>query len=278
MDGQMRLTALVLGLLFLVGTATLVVSSNLFNYTPFPTSADLSLSPDSDASATTRNQPARPRRVPSSNTVDPSVSRARLARLQSQLDDRTNQLNDRNGRIDQLNSQLRELRASATPGSRSRPVPRPSPRAESTSATSTDPDLREEIDRLNEVLLNADLQDVEYRQQIAVLRDSLDKANDELDLLEDGAAAQLNTSAVQQRRRETIIGDLVARFGSDSVPLLVDFLEQDDPRLRLWAVRVLGRLGDNAEEAIQDITPLFDDSSAEVREAARQAVDSIRGR
>ena len=126
--------------------------------------------------------------------------------------------------------------------------------------------------------LLSEIGQADYQEQLTRLRDSLDRANDELDLLEDGANAQLNSATVKQRRRQGIIGDLVARFGPDSVPLLVDLLEEDDPQLRIWALQVLGQLGDDGEEAIEDISPLFDDPSADVRDAARQAVDSIRGR
>ena len=85
MDGQMRLAALVLGLLFLVGTATLVVSSNLFNYSPFPTSADFSSSTDPASPVTTRKEARRPGRLQASGNGDYSASRAQLARLESQL-------------------------------------------------------------------------------------------------------------------------------------------------------------------------------------------------
>ena len=279
MDGQMRLAALVVGLLFLLGIATVVVSSNLFNYTPFPLNSEISLDLDTDSQIESRKHTPRTSRIQVASGDQDSVgTRAHVARLEALVNERTNQLEDRNGRIDELNSQLRELRSNTSDRTSPRPAPRNPARTESRPAGTSDSDLRQEIERLNQILLAADLQDAEYRQQIGVLRDSLDKANDQLDLFEDGADAQLANTAVRQRSRERLIGDLVARFGSDSVPLLVDLLEEDDPQLRIWAIQILGQLGDDAEVALDDIAPLLEDSSADVRNAARRAVDSIRGR
>ena len=278
MDGQMRLAALVVGLLFLLGIATVVVSSNLFNSTPFQLS-EISSDLDSDSQITTRKHSPRTNRIHVSSGDQDSVgTRAHVARLEALIKERTDQLEDRNGRIDDLNSQLRQLRSNTPNRTSPRTAPRNPTRTESRPAGTSDADLRQEIDRLNQILLDADLQDAEYRQQIVILRDSLDKANDQLDLFEDGADAQLANTTVRQRSRERLIGDLVARFGSDSVPLLVDLLEEDDPQLRIWAVQILGQLGDDAELALDDITPLLEDPSADVRTAARRAVDSIRGR
>jgi uncharacterized membrane protein YccC len=279
MDGQMRLAALVLGLLFLLGIATVVISSNLFNYTPFRTASEITTDPDTDALLSTRKHTPRSNRIQLATGEQDSVAtRAQLARLEVLLKERTDQLEDRNGRVDELNSQLRQLRSNTAARPSARPAPRNPTRTESRPAGTGESDLREEIQRLNQILLDADLQDAEYRQQIATLRDSLGQANEQLDLLEDGADAQLANTAVRQRGRERLIGDLVARFGSESVPLLVDFLEEDDPQLRIWAIQVLGLLGDDAELALDDITSLFEDPSADVRNAARRAVDSIRGR
>ena len=279
MDGQMRLAALILGLLVLLGIGTVVVSSNLFDYTPFRTASELPTDEDADAALSNRQHTPRTSRIQlSSGEQDSFGTRSQVARLEVLLNERTVQLEDRNGRIDELNSQLRQLRSDTPSRASAGPAPRNSSRTESRPAATSEPELREEIQRLNQILLDADLQDAEYRQQIATLRDSLDQANEELDLLEDGADAQLANTAVRQRGRERLIGDLVARFGSESVPLLADLLEEDDPQLRIWALQVLGLLGDDAEVALDDITPLFEDPSADVRNAARRAVDSIRGR
>jgi hypothetical protein len=279
MDGQMRLAALVLGLLFLLGIATVVVSSNVFNYTPFRTASEIPTDPDTAALLSTRKPTPRKNRIQFSNGEPHSVvTRNQVARLEVLLKERTVQLEDRNGRVDELNSQLRQLRSNTPARESARPAPRNPTPTESRPAGTSESDLREEIQRLNQILLDADLQDAEYRQQIATLRDSLGQANEELELLEDGADAQLANAAVRQRGRERLIGDLVARFGSESVPLLVDLLEEDDPQLRIWAIQILGLLGDDAELALDDITPLFEDASTAVRNAARRAVDSIRGR
>ena len=123
MDGQMRLAALVLGLLFLLGIATVVISSNLFNYTPFRTASEITTDPDTDALLSTRKHTPRSNRIQLATGEQDSVAtRAQLARLEVLLKERTVQLEDRNGRVDELNSQLRQLRSNTAARPSARPA------------------------------------------------------------------------------------------------------------------------------------------------------------
>ena len=161
MDGQMRLAALVVGLLFLAGTATLVVSSNLFNYTPFEAATEFELATEETGPGNLRRPQYRGTRLQRPDTDVSLLSvRSEVSRLERQLKDRTSQLDERNRRIDQLNSQLRQLRATPrdTPVSPSRAVSR----VESPPTTAEAPELRREIDRLNQSLLDADLQELNF--------------------------------------------------------------------------------------------------------------------
>lgn len=119
MDGQMRLVALVVGLVFLIGTATLVVSSNVFNYKPFDASRALTQDAELSDSTARRQQGRRTSRLQvSESDAESLTARTRVVRLENQLQQRTNELNERNTRIDDLNTQLRALRS--TPSRESR--------------------------------------------------------------------------------------------------------------------------------------------------------------
>lgn len=55
------------------------------------------------------------------------------------------------------------------------------------------------------------------------------------------------------------------------------FLTVDDPKLRAQVARNLGNMGERAKPVIPDLEKLLDDPDNEVREAAQEALDKIRG-
>lgn len=272
MDGHFRIAGLMLGLVIVLGLGFLITSSSLFNIDQV--SAPLTVTDDMldvpagrpEASPRRRNlvRVAPATLSPRSTTSEASQLRALLARKEQEIQAYQQQI-----QILQSADQPRLSPAPADP-----PVPTELPaRASATETPGTD-----EIERLNDLLLEADLQEATYRQQITTLERSLARANEEINLLEDGAASQLQNSIRQQRLREDAMADLIARFGEDAVPPLVQILDSDDARLRSWAAALLGRLGEEAEDAIPVLLDLADDGSADVRNAARGALDSIRGR
>ena len=279
MDGQMRVFAVVVGIVFILGTAFVVMSSNAFNYTPVPTSADFLVNPNTPKSSAKSPLRRNTRNVRATALAgDQLATRARVERLETLLEDRTNELKERHQRIDELNRQLRTLRTAAASSDQRASTNSTSSENRSPAPTEPNAALREEIDRLNGELLNADIQEAEDQEQIAALRDALSQANEKLDIYEDGAELQLSSSLRQGRQREAIIGDLVVRLGSDSVPLLIALLDEDDPNLRIWAIQVLGRFGEDADEAVEEISTFFEDASPEVRAAAQKAIEAIEGR
>ena len=124
----------------------------------------------------------------------------------------------------------------------------------------------------------ADIDEAESRERIAKLEDSLARTTDRLELLQEGVDAEIDASELQQRRREEAMADLVIKTGTDTIPLLVQMLDNPDPRVRSWAANILGDFGDEADEAIDALRDLTDDRSTEVRNAAQRALDAIRGR
>ncbi len=127
-------------------------------------------------------------------------------------------------------------------------------------------------------MLEADIDEAESRERITTLEDSLGRATDQLELLQEGVDSEITASDLQQRNREQAMADLVIKTGPDSIPLLIQMLDNNDPRVRSWAAGILGDFGDEAEEAIDALSDLTDDRSIEVRNTARRALDSIRGR
>jgi HEAT repeat protein len=127
-------------------------------------------------------------------------------------------------------------------------------------------------------LLDADIAEAETRERIRVLEDSLDRARDQVEILERGTSSEIDASELQTRTREQTIADMVVKTGPDTIPLLIQMLDNNDPRVRSWAASILGRFGEDAEEAIGALRDLVDDRSIEVRNTAGRALDSIQGR
>jgi hypothetical protein len=69
--------------------------------------------------------------------------------------------------------------------------------------------------------------------------------------------------------------DALGRIGAAAVPALVTALRDPDPAVRLKAVEVLGRMGDDAAAAVPDLIKLLDDPDPDVRKAATRTIGRI---
>jgi len=69
--------------------------------------------------------------------------------------------------------------------------------------------------------------------------------------------------------------DALGRIGTAAVPALIEALRNLDPSVRLKAVEVLGRMGDDAAAAVPDLIKLLDDPDADVRKAATRTLGRI---
>ena len=284
MDGHFRVIGLFLGLVILIGTAAFVMSSKLFDFSSFqspdPLGNNTSLT---DADDTGYQQSRRSNRIQlAQSTGESDTARMQVNRLETLLAAKENALNDQKARVRELELKLNDgsqgQRSASRPSRQDRDTIRQTADNSNNGDTDTPAALRAENDRLNAILLDVDVQEEEYRTRITRLQDSLDEATRQMELLEDGADAELANSNSQQRRRQRIMADFVARLGPDTVPSLIQLLDNDDAGVRVWAADILGQLGDDAEEAVNVLSELLEDSSADVRNAASQAIDSIRGR
>ena len=69
--------------------------------------------------------------------------------------------------------------------------------------------------------------------------------------------------------------DALGRIGSAAVPALVNALHDPDPTVRLKAVEVLGRMGDDAAPAVPDLIRLLDDPNPDVQKSATRTLGRI---
>jgi HEAT repeats len=69
--------------------------------------------------------------------------------------------------------------------------------------------------------------------------------------------------------------DALGRIGAAAVPALVGALRDPDPAVRLKAVEVLGRMGDDAQAAVPDLIRLLDDPDPNVSKAATRTLGRI---
>lgn len=280
MDGQIRLAALVVGLAFVIGITTLLMTSDLFNYTPVGSLDSLSrdILPENDRSS--REYRPRSRTSGNSPTMSPSsTSVTQLQQVRLLLEKKDRELDAYRKQIQSLNAALSSPpRPIDTPNLNRTPAAQIRTVSQSSTDTSSGEDLEDQVDRLNELLLEADIDEAEFRERIATLEASLETATDRLEILQEGVDSEIDSSELQQRRREQAMADLVIKTGTDTIPLLVQMLDNSDSRVRSWSADILGDFGVEADEAIDALRDLTEDDSTEVRNAARRALDSIQGR
>ncbi|MFW6061799.1 MAG: HEAT repeat domain-containing protein [Planctomycetota bacterium] len=66
------------------------------------------------------------------------------------------------------------------------------------------------------------------------------------------------------------------RYAKPAIPAMIDGLSSDDARMRKECAVILGRIGSEAEKAVQPLEKLTSDENEDVQKAARQAMKSIR--
>ena len=223
-------------------------------------------------------QRRRPYRESTSNSPS-TTSVTQLQQFQLLLEKKDLELQAYRKRIEELQSASSAPRPATEPRVRTRePAPDTRPVSPDTTITPDRDDLADEIKRLNELLLDADITEAETTERLRTLELSLDRARDQVEILEQGASSDIDASELRQRSREQAMADMVVKAGPDTIPLLIQVLDDDDARVRSWAASILGRFGEDAEDAIGPLRDLLEDRSTEVRNAAGRALDSIQGR
>jgi len=78
-----------------------------------------------------------------------------------------------------------------------------------------------------------------------------------------------------QWTEQEVAADSLGRIGAAAVPALVEALRNPDPTVRLKAVEVLGRMGDDAAPAVPDLVRLLADPNPDVQKAATRTLGRI---
>lgn len=200
----------------------------------------------------------------------------RITRLETQLQQQNAAARNLKAQLDQAQARLEMAGATQTtdpsqnqessPGTATRTAsagPSPNPNA-TTPAGPPRGDLEVaaalEQARLAEVeRLRAQLQQTE--QTLAQLRD---EAEDELQRLEQ-----------QEQLMQSAATDALVRAGTAAVPGLITLLQDRSPLVREWSAYVLGQLGSDATDAIDELEDLDSDPDPLVRDAARDALRRI---
>ena len=81
-----------------------------------------------------------------------------------------------------------------------------------------------------------------------------------------------------RERLATQSSEAVARFGEVAVPALIEAARDPDPRLRYWAVRTLGDIGEAAGAAKEVLVASLHDPVAIVRHSALTALPEVECR
>jgi HEAT repeat protein len=79
--------------------------------------------------------------------------------------------------------------------------------------------------------------------------------------------------ADQDALSRRLAGDALVAIGSPAVPELLEVMEQDDPLVRLEAVRALAKIGD--ERAVPALFVALDDSSALIEYWASEGLEKM---
>jgi HEAT repeat protein len=64
---------------------------------------------------------------------------------------------------------------------------------------------------------------------------------------------------------------------TDALPSLIKLLEDEDRDVRLKAIETIGRIGPKAQDAVDNLAMFLDDDDKEFREAAQEAIANIKG-
>jgi hypothetical protein len=90
--------------------------------------------------------------------------------------------------------------------------------------------------------------------------------------------AVLEISMLREMERTTEAATALINTGPAAVPALIVLLADQRPELRRWAATILGRMGPEAIDAVDDLLRALEDRDVEVRQAARAALEEIERR
>jgi prefoldin subunit 5 len=122
---------------------------------------------------------------------------------------------------------------------------------------------------------NPDDPDAEQPDSIESLRAQLQTAQEQMTAIQDAAEAELDDAEDALQSFQSSSADVLVDIGAPAVPGLIDSLSNDEPNVRAWAAYVLGRIGEDAGDAVDALTDALSDPDETVQEYAQDALDAI---
>jgi prefoldin subunit 5 len=122
---------------------------------------------------------------------------------------------------------------------------------------------------------NPDDPNSEQPDSIESLRARLQTIQQQLTAVQEAAEADFDDAEETLEAFQSSSADVLADIGAAAVPGLIESLSDDESRVRAWAAYVLGRIGEDASDAVSALTTALSDPDETVQEYAQEALDAI---
>ena len=143
------------------------------------------------------------------------------------------------------------------------------------SGDGTKPPLNKELERLRaEVQESQRLAEQRQLESEALLLE-LAETDEEIEYLEGESELQFAVLLSERQAFEDVVAGVLAGIGDSAVPILEEHLGHARPDVRAWAAEMLGQIGAPSRVALPTLVETVTDPDADVRAAARQAIQRI---
>ena len=117
--------------------------------------------------------------------------------------------------------------------------------------------------------------DSQQPDTVESLRSRLQTIQEQMTAIQEAAEADLDDAEDTLEAFQSSSADVLVEIGAPAVPGLINSLSDDEPRVRAWAAYVLGRIGEDASDAVSALTTALSDPDETVQEYAQEALDAI---
>ncbi|MCH7687334.1 MAG: HEAT repeat domain-containing protein [Planctomycetes bacterium] len=122
---------------------------------------------------------------------------------------------------------------------------------------------------------NPDDANSEQPDTIESLRARLQTIQEQMTAVQEAAEADLDDAEDALQAFQSSSADVLVDIGAPAVPGLIESLSDDESRVRAWAAYVLGRIGEDASDAVSALTTALSDPDETVQEYAQEALEAI---
>lgn len=122
---------------------------------------------------------------------------------------------------------------------------------------------------------NPDDPNSEQPDSIESLRARLQTIQEQMTAIQEAAEVGLDDAEDTLEAFQSSAADVLVDIGAAAVPGLIESLSDDESRVRAWAAYVLGRIGEDAGDAVSALTDALSDPDEDVQEYAQEALEAI---